>query len=205
MPRKRASKGRARQVTPKSKLLLEIERANRKLRSLEKGGEYGKFASKKLLRLVANSESFSYKRGRRNKIQLRSGVKIETPNLRIYFKKFGEFLKSATSSVLGIRRARSQAEKKLKRTLGGLLDRKVTNEDIDEFYELLEDKDFKYIADKIGDSDAYVLVEKAKQKGLSKEEFTQQFEQFMSTNNAEFQIKARRLFNKFKGISNTSI
>lgn len=201
MPRKRTSKGRARQVTPQSKLLLEIEKANRKLRALERGGEYGKFASKKLLRLVVNDRSFSYKRGRRNKIQLVRNKKLKTPEVRIYFKKFGEFLKSATSSIFGIRRARSKAEKKLKRTLGGLLDRKVTNEDIDEFYDLLEDDDFQYIADKIGDSDAYVLVEKAKQKGLSKEEFTQQFEQFMSTNNAEFQIKARRLFNKFKGIN----
>jgi len=201
MPRKQTSKGRARQVTPQSKLLLEIEKANRKLRALERGGEYGKFASKKLLRLVVNDKSFSYKRGRRNKIQLVRNKQLKTPEVRIYFKKFGEFLKSATSSIFGIKRARSKAEKKLKRTLGGLLDRKVTTEDIDEFYDLLEDEDFKYIADKIGDSDAYVLVEKAKQKGLSKEEFTQQFEQFMSTNNAEFQIKARRLFNKFKGIN----
>lgn len=204
MPRKRTSRGRARQVTPKSKLLLEIEKANRKLRALERGGEYGKYASKSLLRLVVNDKSFSYKRGRRNKIRLKS-AKFDTPQIRIYFKKFGEFLKSATSSVFGIKRARSKAEKKLKKTLGGLLDRKVTNEDIDEFYELLEDEDFKYIADKIGDSDAYILVENAKQKGLSKEEFTKQFEQFMSTNNAEFQIKARRLFNKFKGISDKLI
>lgn len=203
MPRKRTSKGRARQVTPKSKLLLEIEKANRKLRSLEKGGEYGKYASKQLLRLVVVDKSFSYKRGRRNKIQLSRGAKLSTPQVRIYFKKFGEFIKSATSSILGIRRARSKAEKKLKKTLGGLLDRKVTNEDIDEFYELLQDEDFKYIADKIGDSDAYVLVEKAKQQDMTKEDFTKLFEQFMSTNNAEFQIKARRLFNKFKGIDET--
>lgn len=197
MPRKRASKGRARQVTPKSKLLLEIERANRKLRSLEKGGEYGKFASKKLLRLVANSENFSYKRGRRNKIQLRSSVKLETPNLRIYFKKFGEFLKSATSSVFGIRRARSQAEKKLKRTLGGLLDRKVSNEDIDEFYELMEDSDFKYIADKIGGSESYVLVENIKEKNMSYNDFEKQFGQFFDTNNFDFKIKAKKLYDKF--------
>ena len=201
MPRKRTSRGRARQVTPKSKLLLEIEKANRRLRSLERGGEFGKYASKDLLRLVSQDKSFSYKRGRRNKIQLVRGKKLSTPQFRVYFKRFSKFLQSATSTVFGIKRARSKAEKKLKKTLGGLLDRKVTNEDIDEFYELLEDEDFKYIADKIGDSDAYVLVEKAKEKGLTKEEFTKQFNQFMTTNNAEFQIKVRRLFNKFKGIN----
>lgn len=204
MPRKRTSKGRARRVTPESKLLLQIEKANRRLRNLERGGEYGKYASKKLLRLVANDPNFSYKRGRRNKIRF-TGGRLKVGNAKIYIKKFGEFIKSATSSILGLRRARGAAEKKLKKTLGGLIDRKVTNEDIDEFYELLEDEDFKYIADKIGDSDVYVLVEKAKEKNMTKEDFVKQFEQFMSTNNAEFQIKARRLFNKFKGISDTSI
>lgn len=196
MPRKRSSKGRARPVTPKSKLLLEIEKANRKLRSLEKGGEYGKYASKSLLRLVVNEKSFSYKRGRRNKIRLRTG-KIETPQVRIYMKKFGEFLHSATSSLLGIASARRKAQKKLKKTLGGLVDRKVTDEDLDEFYDLVNDKDFKYISDKIGDSEAYVLVQSIKEKSLTKEQFKQQFAQFFDTNNVDFGLRAERLFNKF--------
>ena len=196
MPRKRSSKGRARPVTPKSKLLLEIEKANRKLRSLEKGGEYGKYASKSLLRLVVNEKNFSYKRGRRNKIRLKS-AKLETPQVRIYMKKFGEFLHSATSSLLGIMSARRKAQKKLKKTLGGLVDRKVTDEDLDEFYELMNDKDFKSIADKIGDSEAYVLVQNIKEKSLTKEQFKQQFAQFFDTNNADFYIKAENIFNKF--------
>ena len=200
MPRKRSVSGRSRPVTPQSKLMLEIERANRKFRRLEKGGEYGKFAQKKLLRLVTADDNFSYSRSRRNKIRVRNMKQLKIPDIRIYLKKFGTFLKAATSSPLGIKRARSAAEKKLKRTLGGLIDRKLSNEDIDEFYELVTDEDFKYIADKIGDSDVYVLVQKAKEKELTKEEFTDQFKQFMSTNNAEFQLKARKLYNKIMNI-----
>lgn len=196
MPRKRSSKGRARPVTPKSKLLLEIEKANRKLRSLEKGGEYGKYASKSLLRLVVNDKSFSYKRSRRNKIGFKK-FKLETPQVRIYLKKFGEFLSASTSSVFGIKAARRKVQKKLKKTLGGLVDRKVTDEDLDEFYYIVNDPDFKYLAEKIGPSETYVLIQSIKERNLTKEQFKDQFAQFFDTNNADFHIRAERVYNKF--------
>lgn len=196
MPRKQTSKGRARQVTPKSKLLLEIEKANRKLRSLEKGGEYGKYASKTLLRLVVNDNNFSYKRGRRNKIRLSTGKKLSQPNILMYVKKFREFIKSATSSLFGIQRARRKAEKKLRKTLGGLVNHKISQDDLDEFYDLVNDKDFKYMSEKIGDSEAYVLVQSIKENNLSLPEFRKQFSQFFDTNNFDFNARSKRLYNK---------
>lgn len=197
MPRKRSVSGRSRPVTPKSRLILEIERANKKLNRLEKGGEYGRYASKDLLRLVSNSKNFSYSRKRKNKIRLKD-MPTNAGDARLLLKRVGKFLSSATSSVLGIFSVRSIAKRKLKKTLGGLLNRKMTNEDIDEFYELVNDENFKYIADKIGDSEAYVLVEKISEKNLNKEDFIKQFGNFFDmTNNFDIKWRAEKLFDKF--------
>lgn len=198
MARKRSISGRSRPVTPRSKLIIQIERANRKLNRLEKAGEYGKYASKDLLRLVTTDKNFSYSRKRKNKIRVRNLPNVKTSDFRLITKRVGKFLKAATSSVLGIFSARKTAERKLKKTLGGLTDRKMTKEDIDEFYELVNDKDFSYISDKIGDSETYVLVQNITEKNMSKEDFVKQFNQFIDgTNSLDFKTRAEKLFDKF--------
>ena len=197
MARKRSVSGRKRPVTPQSKLILEIERANKKLNRLEKGGVYGRYASKELLRMVANNQTFSYRRGRKNKIRV-SKMPTNTADTRLLLKQVGKFLKSATSSVLGIFSVRKTAQRKLKKTLGGLMNRKISNEEVDEFYEMVNDPNFKYIADKIGDSETYVLVQNITENNLSKDDFVKQFNQFFDeSNNFDVKWRAQKLFDKF--------
>ena len=51
MARKRSVSGRARPKTLENKLRITVEKVNRRLNKLDQGNVYGRYASKKILRL----------------------------------------------------------------------------------------------------------------------------------------------------------
>lgn len=195
MARKRI-KGRARVPTPADKLLRSIEMTNRKLNRLESAGVYNKYASKKLLRTIHNESPIKYNKGKRVKVTV-NVKKLNPSQIRYYQKVFNTFLESKTSSAIGIKDKESKTRDKLKQSLSEITDEDISEQDVEDFYTLVEDNDFRYLADKIGDSDIYILVNEAKSRDLDEEGFTKMLEQYMTVNTKEARDAASNLYNKF--------
>lgn len=197
MARKRRIGGRARTATRESKLLLTLDKVNRKLHQLDINQVYGKYSAKKMLQIVRR-ESKNIKYNKQKKEQIRVNVKnLTASQIRYYQKVFDSFLKSKTSTPLGIKEVRTKTEQKLKQSLGELVDKEITDQDIDDFYSIVADEDFRYIADKIGDSLEYVLIELLSKTKGTKEDFIDILSKFMTVNNQETREKATRIYNKF--------
>ena len=197
MARKRI-KGRARVPTPADKLLRSIEMTNRKLNRLESAGEYNKYASKKLLQRIRNESLVKYNKGKRVKVTV-NVKKLNPTQIRYYQKVFNSFLESKTSSAFGIKDVESKTHAKLKQSLSEIRDEDLSDQEVEDFYTLVEDNDFRYFADKIGDSDIYILVNEAKSRDLKKRPFYEMLKQYMTINTKEARDAARRLYEKYVG------
>ena len=195
MARKRI-KGRSRVPTPADNLLRSIEMTNRRLNRLESAGGYNKYASKKLLHTIRNESPIKYNKRKRVKVTV-NVKKLNPSQIRYYQKVFNTFLESKTSTSIGIKDKESKAREKLKQSLSEITDEDISEQDVEDFYTLVEDNDFRHLADKIGDSDIYILVNEAKSRDLDEEGFTNMLEQYMTVNTKEARDAASNLYNKF--------
>lgn len=195
MPRKRSIAGRRKNAPT---LITLVNQANKQLRKLERSREYGKYASKELIRTAKESSKLNYSRNRYKKITISKRARMKPIEQRALTKQLMQFLSSKLSKANNIKKIRAETRKKVKARLQGLRDKELTNKDIDEFYELTHDKDFRYLADKIGDSDVYVLLSEVKESGGNSEDLIEKLQQFMIfTNSSDAADKARRLLNKW--------
>ena len=197
MPRQRI-KGRSRPATPASRLAKQLEKVNTKLNRLQKSGGYGSYASKKLLKRVIGQKGIKYNRGKKEKLTI-DIKKLNTAQIRYYTKVFDEFNRAKTSSSIGIEDVRQKTRDSLKQTLGQITDTDITDGDVDDFYSLVEDEDFRYLADKTGDSEMYILIQQAKEKSWGKEKFVATIGQYLKVNNQQAREKAGRLYDKYVG------
>lgn len=195
MARKRI-KGRTRTATKESRLLLTLDKVNMKLHQLDVNQVYGKYSSKKMLAIVRRESKISYNKQKKEQIRVNVN-ELTSSQIRYYQKIFDSFLKSKTSTPIGIREVRTKTEQKLKQSLGELVDKDITDEDVDDFYTIVQDEDFRYIADKIGDSLEYILIDQIKSSQGSEEDFVNLLSKFMTVNTEELREKASRLYNKF--------
>lgn len=194
MPRKKSVGGRKRTVQTTSYLL---ERANRKLVNLERANLGGTYASKQLLQSLQGNKAVRIgSRKARNRIKVIRSLNITQK--RFVNKKLRQFIESETSTPTGIKRKRAETRDNVLQGLSKLVDRKLTKQDLDDFYDLVENEDFQGLADMIGDSEMYVLVDEAKQKNIKNpKDFEKLLNKHMTSNTKEVRDKATRLFNKF--------
>ena len=109
-----------------------------------------------------------------------------------------KFLKSPTSSVQGVQRVKNDSLTKAKSTLSAETGVKLTDDDIEDFYNLINnDDDYKYLADKIPPSDIYVLMQHVKQAGGAPDDFIALLESYITVNNENIRKRATRLITKF--------
>ena len=186
--------------TQANQLLIQLNKVNRRLNRLEKAGVYGRYSSKKLIRFANESKNISYKRSRKNKLKIMD-IKKLTPAETLYISKtLRKFTKSKTSSPIGLKEVSEETKAKIKQSLGNFKE-DIDDEDVEDFYEFVADDDFRYFADKIGDSQLYALIEEAKEKNYTENKFIETLEQYITVNNADVRKKAQRLYNKYvKGI-----
>lgn len=194
MPRKKSVGGRARTVPTTGYLL---ERANRKLINLERANLSGTYASKQLIKSLQGNKAVKIgSRKARNRIKVIRSLNVTQK--RFVNKKLRQFVESETSTPTGIKRKRAETRENVLQGLSKLVDRQLTKEDLDDFYDLVENEDFQGLADMIGDSEMYVLVDEAKQKNLKNpNDFAKLLNKHMTSNTKEVRDKATRLFNKF--------
>ena len=194
MPRKKSVGGRKRTV-PTTNYLLE--RANKRLINLERANLSNKYASRELLKSLQGQKAVRIgSRKERNRIKVIRSLNITEK--RFVNKKLRQFIEAETSTPTGIKRKRAETRENVLQGLSKLVDRKLTEQDLDDFYYLIENEDFQGLADMIGDSEMYVLVDEAKQKNIKNpNDFVKLLNKHMTSNTKEVRDKATRLFNKY--------
>lgn len=202
MPRKKSVSGRARVQTNEQALRLKVKKINARFRSLEKGGNYNTYASKELIRFAQSNpyivlKTSKKKKGRRQKrhtIYIKSNIPIAQQ--RLINKKFNEALSSKVFSNVGIARVRKETRRKVKETLELESGEKLTEEDVDLFYDIAKYK-YEDIIEKIGPSEFYQLVQVATKQSYNVEQWVELLNNYVEINNDVMRKQAEYLYNKF--------
>lgn len=170
---------------------------NKRIRRLKKAGKISTYAESNLFKNLDSVSKNILKTSRKGKtLQVRLPKTLTAGELKKLNKYMKRFIESETSTVRGLEVARENVLKGLKQAID-TKNLKVTNEDLDDFYELLQDDDFKSYADKIGGSSAFALVLDAKEKNLDSNDFIETLNQYMTIADEELRNKAERLYNKY--------
>ena len=203
MPRKKSVSGRARPKTAENTIYLQAEKINRRLRSLEKAGEYGKLkAQKELIRFAQTNPYVSVKKSRGSKRHriIVEKIKMSVANQRLIRKKFTEILKSKVFSKIGIRSARRKMEKSLAETLEGQLGKPIDKADVDRFIDIAEyaeQASQESILDKIDPSTFNMLVSVAKEKSMGLPQWLNMLNDYVQINNDYMRKEAEELYYKY--------
>lgn len=193
MARKKSVGGRSRTTNT---LYYNLERTNRKLRKLQRANLAGKYASKTLIQSLRGTAGV--KIGKRKAKNIIAVTRQLSHNQKLYVnKRLKQFVESETSTPTGIKRKRAETKENVLKGLSKLVDRELDEEDLDDFYDLVESDEFSYFADKIGSSEAYTLLDDAKQNSFGEKEFKSQLKTKMTLNSKEARDKATRLYNKY--------
>lgn len=139
MPRKKSTKGRAKVRNIQDAIKLQAIKINKKLRSLKKGKNLGKYTSKELLNYVSRTRGVKLVKSKSSG-NLRVVLNKVAQTYQQYMdirKTFQKFLASHALSNIGIAEIRAKTRESLKKTLGEEIGRKATDEDIDRFYEVV--------------------------------------------------------------------
>lgn len=209
MPRKRSVSGRAKARTIENAIQVQINRLNKRQRSLKKRGNLGKYKSKELLNYVSQTRGVKLVKAKRSGV-LRIALDKTKQTYQQYMgirKKFAEILKSRAFSNVGIDTIRKETEKELRKTLrenhGGEY---VTRDDIDTFYEIAKEiskaKEDSLLS-KVNPSAADKLVNLANKENWSADKFAKEIsaianiDDINSMKNITLRREALRLYNKY--------
>lgn len=187
--------GRARSGTS---IFVSIEKTNRKLKSLQSSGLLGKYASKELINALKDNPNVIINRSKKNQI-----IKLKTSNIspaqaRYIQKSLKKFIQNKTSTPMGITDVRRRSRETLKETLTQLTDDAISDSDLDDFYDLIVEDDYKYFADKVPDSlEIFILINEARDKNLTEDGFIDLLKKYMTINSEDARQRASRLYNKW--------
>lgn len=190
MPRKRSAGGRKRTVLTTNYLL---ERANKRLINLEKANLGGKYASKQLIQGLQGQKSVKIgSRKLRNRIKVIKKLNIN--DKRYIDKRLKQFLRAETSTPTGVKQVRENTRRGLEK----MLNRTLTDEDLDDIFTLMHDPQYNYFKEKIGYEKVISLVDEAKQKNVKDVNgFIEMLKSHMTVNSKETRELATKLYNKF--------
>ena len=145
--------------------LKQVRQSNAKLASLQRRYKSGTWASKKLMNRL-DTETLKAWQGGKIKIP----TKISQTKLAAINKATRQFLQSKTSTKKGINDVKKETMKSLKATLSSDT-KKYTDDEIETMYNMLGDKDFSDLTQKIDTSDLWVFIDNAIEKDLNEDEF----------------------------------
>ena len=99
---------------------------------------------------------------------------------------------------MGITDVRRRSRETLKETLTQLTDDAISDSDLDDFYDLIVEDDYKYFADKVPDSlEIFILINEARDKNLTEDGFIDLLKKYMTINSEDARQRASRLYNKW--------
>lgn len=151
----------------------QIEIVNRRLKRLDKSGNYGSWASNKLFNALDGETLKALDRTRKGKkvtsVKLKRGLNIT--QLKAIQKATNRFLKAQTSTVKGVEKAIQENIKGIQQRLSDDKKGKVTKEDAQVYYEMFKDKDYNVVNEKIKYDVIWDLIDEANSKNTSKEDW----------------------------------
>ena len=200
MPRKKSVSGRARVKTEESRLRLQVAKLNKRIRSLERSGYYGKYSGKSLIEFADRNRYLRIKRAkgsRRHRLLLRKLREATTGELKEIHKTFRHFLGARTLTKIGIEKVKKETTRKVKEYFTGALDRPVSNKDLETFYEVN-----KYSSDDIikmiGPSEFTIMVFEARDTNAGVDRWVEMIiEHGVTVNNDYTRNQCVDLYNKF--------
>ena len=199
MPRKKTASGRARVKTATNKIMLQVNRINKRFKSLEKGKNYGTYKSRVLIEFAKRNPYLSIKRSRgskRHKLIVQKLREATTNQLRLISKKFTEVLQSKVFSNTGIERTRRETRKKVSKTLSERMGKEMTKQEVDMFYDIAQEKQ-RSILDQMTNSNFWTLVMVAKDMNASVDTWVNLLKDYATINNEVLREEAKDLYYKY--------
>ena len=174
------------------KLDKQIKEANARLASLEKHYKRGSWASKQLYeKLTATTIKAINTKGR-----IRIPKSSTKTQITAISKAVAQFMNAKTSTNKGIKAVKRKTLKSIKKTLE--VDEEISDEDIEDMYDLLGTDDFDYFADKTEASTVWALGIDAKEENQDVETFTDLLASYSQLeNDSDVRERAKRLYKKF--------
>lgn len=175
-----------------------VKQANARLDTLQRRYKKGTWASKRLQsKLTSNViKGWNTKSG---KIKIPKNA--SRTQLRAINKAVVNFLNSKTSTKKGIKEVRVQTIETLKGTLttNFELDKVMTNEEAEFFFDMFGDYDFQSLAEKVGSSTLQACIEDAIEKNDNENTFIQRLGWYsgIEFNDVDIRNSAISIYNKY--------
>lgn len=202
MPRKKSTRGRSRGVTGVNRLMIQAERINKKIRSLEKAGLYGKYRSKELMEFVSRQPELSIKKSKgskRHRLVVKK-IRMTVQQQKYLIKHLKAFEKSKALTPTGIKNIETNVRSKVKQTLSERMEREATDEDVERLYNVFEYSGQTHqasILDLIDPSTFFYIVNTCIERNYSSDTFFTILCQYADINNDYYRREAEYLYNKF--------
>ena len=169
-----------------------VNKANARLDSLQRRYKSGTWATKKLAnRLSSGKVKMWTKKGK-----IKIGKNPTRQQLLAVNKAATQFLNSQTSTKKGIADVKRKQIAAIKKRRN-IEDEYFTEQDAEDFYEMFGESDFRYFADKIGDSLLQQIIYDAIRENDSEDDFIDRLSQYIEINDLDIREKAIRLYNKY--------
>lgn len=177
-------------------LKVQVKETNKRLRQLERKGFYNSFSSKKLFERLGTSKFNALETLGEKVIGIKIKKNINMTEINAILRATGNFLKSATSTPYKTKQVIRKTKESMFKTLK-MKDDSLTMKDIEDYYDMLGDKDFDYFNDKIGASEMWAIIDDAIEAGDDKNQFLKRMNSLISLNDSDIVKKAVNLFNKY--------
>ena len=178
----------------------ELKEVNKRLRALEKSGNYNSYSSKKLFERLGSKKlnvlNKSKKVNRGHVLGIKLKKNMSNTDLAAVSKAANQFLRSATSTPKKLKKVVEQTKKSMYETLKAQ-GKDISKEDIENYYEMLGNDDFDYFNEKIGASTMWSIIEDAIEYGDTKKRFLDRLNNYITLNDVDIREKAIRLYNKY--------
>ena len=199
--RKKLKKRTANTIKERERKQLErqvikaVRETNRRLKGLGKSYKVGTWSSKKLkTRIMSNKTKGLMYKGKRIKLK----PKMTKTNLTQVLKATRQFLESKTSSRRGIDEARRQTIETLKDTLNFEREDKMSSEDAEFLYSMLEEKSYRSLIDEIGASLLWQEISYAQRNNISEDGFIDRLNYYLEQDmDLDMQEQARSIYKRY--------
>lgn len=196
MARKRSATGRIAKPSLVSQTYYNLEKANKRVKGLQKHGDLGTYASKDLMRLVSQNKHVKF--NRHQKLSISKAKSMTFGELRLVNKKLREFNKAKTATHAGIEEVKTSTRQKMKETLSGLTDQEINDDDVEFVYSLFNDKNTSNIFDFITPSEVFIILKNVEKRGGNFEDFWAELQNYIeTTNQADLRETAQSIYSNY--------
>ena len=174
----------------------QVSLVNKRLRRLDKRGFYNSFSSKKLFERLGGEKFNALQKinGKVVGIKIRDDMSIT--QLNAVSRASRNFLASATSTPDRLNRVIKKTKESMFRTLK-IKDDNLTMDDIENYYDMLGDKDFDYYNEKFGASTVWATIDDAIEANDDQQAFIKRMNDLLTLNDKDMTDRVIRLFNKY--------